>query len=210
VTGLQFASSLVSTVISWPLAFAGAILLFRRPLGDLIRRARSYEGMGQKITFGEQLAGAESSVQEALRTVPADTKITIAPSPSLRSATLGRDAEAAPSLVVMQSWQELASAVGGLADSVRGAGDSPPRSNSSSDGLLRELERCGVVSPQFVKATSDLRELRDRVAHGQHTPTAGEALAYATSAQELSLAARVLSASVEDVISPSDSAPIRQ
>lgn len=57
---------------------------------------------------------------------------------------------------------------------------------------MQELEHRGVINKGFARAVTELRQLRNRVAHGQHNPTFGEALAYAETAKELTNAARVL------------------
>jgi hypothetical protein len=51
MNGLSFASSLITHAF-WPAVVTGAIVLFRRPLSDLIGRTRRYEGLGQKLEFG--------------------------------------------------------------------------------------------------------------------------------------------------------------
>jgi hypothetical protein len=50
---------------------------------------------------------------------------------------------------------------------------------------MADLRRLDLVNDEFVKAVSELRDLRNRVAHGAHNPTPGEAVAYAESAQVL-------------------------
>lgn len=189
VDNLQFASSLIGKVLSWPVVVAGAVVLFRAPIRDLLHRIKSYEGMGQKLTFGEKLAGAETSVEEALKTVTTE-KTTLAPL-RVKPDSLGRDAEAMPSVAVLQAWEGLAGALAALASAAQAAGKHAASGVGVAESL-RDMQRYEVISPQFSKAVLDLRDLRDRVAHGEHTPTAGEAAAYAASARELSLGARVL------------------
>jgi hypothetical protein len=182
---LQFASNLIGSLI-WPVVVVGAIVLFRRPLAALIGRVRSYEGLGQKFTFGEELAGAEVSVNEALESVKAsqdDTEKRIATEPS----PLVREAEANPSFVVIQAWEQLSAALEDLV----GAAELNRTPRGTPVGWLPDLHRRELVSPDFVKAVYELRELRNKVAHGQHNPTPGEAVAYAESAQALAATARV-------------------
>jgi hypothetical protein len=165
-------------------------MLFRAPIRDLLHRIRSFEGMGQKLTFGEKLAGAETAVEEALRTVTAEN--TTPASLSAQPDSLGRDAEAMPSVAVLQSWQRLAGALAALASAAQPAGKQIARPGVGVAELLHDMQLRDVINSQFSKAVLDLRDLRDRVAHGEHTPTAGEAAAYVASTRELTLGARTL------------------
>jgi hypothetical protein len=65
----------------------------------------------------------------------------------------------------------------------------------SADGHLHVLARVQqhqVVNKALSRAVDDLRELRNRVAHGRHNPSSGEAVAYVESTKELSRAAHIL------------------
>ena len=62
VNGLGLVASLIAS-LTWPAVVAGAIILFRKPLAELLGRVKSYEGLGQKVTFGERLAEAATSLE---------------------------------------------------------------------------------------------------------------------------------------------------
>jgi hypothetical protein len=187
MNGFQFASSLVSSLV-WPLVVIVLVVIFRKQLAGLIGRITSYKGMGQELTFGDRLADAENSVEEAARSASIDKgeaeQIETGPNP------LAREADANPSFVVIRSWEQVVSALNDLAGAALPGRYMPSRGFSSS--LLRELQKVGLVNPDFVTAVMELRDLRNRVAHGQHNPTPGEALAYAESAQLLSVTARFM------------------
>jgi hypothetical protein len=183
---LEFASTLIGDLI-WPIVVLAIIVVFRRPLAELIGRVKSYEGLGQKVTFGEELADAEDSVNEAVEGIKPDTEDSekreaIEPSP------LVREAEANPSFVVIQSWEQLSAALEDLV----GAAFPDQVTRGTPVGWLPGLQRRDMVSPDFVKAVRELRYLRNKVAHGQHNPTPGEAVAYAESAQALAATARIM------------------
>jgi hypothetical protein len=189
MNGLQFASSLIAS-LSWSLVVIILVVVFRPHLGELIGRIRSYKGLGQEVTFGDRLADAENSVEEAVRSVPVnetDPKQIEKSEPS----PLSRDAEANPSFVVIRAWEQVVDAVNALAEIAFPGRHS--RSRGFSTSLLVDLQRAELVSPQFVSAASELRDLRNRVAHGMHNPTPGEAVAYAESANSLSAGALTLS-----------------
>lgn len=181
MNGLQFASSLISSLV-WPMVALVLVAVFRKPLADLIGRIKSYKGLGQELTFGDRLADAENSVEEAARSSPIDKgeseQIESKPSP------LTREAEANPSFVIIRSWELVASALSDLVGATIVMHGN--RSAVFSAALLEPLQRAGFVSTETAVAVRELRELRNKVAHGQHNPTPGEAVAYAEAAQRLS------------------------
>lgn len=158
MTGLAFTATIL-THLFWPLVVAGAVVLFRRPLSDLIGRVRRYEGLGQKFEFGERLAEAEDTVGKAVQNDPmAENVLRIEPSP------LVREAEANPSYVVLQAWEQLVAALTDLVGTVF-PGDI--RISRSPAFALPDLRKRGLVTSAFVDAVTELRKLRNQVAHGQ-------------------------------------------
>jgi len=209
MNGLSFASSVI-TALLWPLVVAIAIIVFRRPLSELIGRIKSYEGLGQKFTFGDKLADAEKAVgkavesakeagavnsvkeasagdavesakeavkAEAVQKPPTEKRIEVQPNP------LSQDAEANPSFVVLRSWDQLESALNDLNETVFPGS----RRTTNVPSLINRLLGRELITREFAKATLELRDLRNRVAHGRHNPTPGEAVAYAESVQKLAL-----------------------
>lgn len=87
---------------------------------------------------------------------------------------LSEEAEANPSFVVLRAWEILSSL---LADYV-GTFLPAKLGGKSPYALLPELQELGKLSSSYVAAVQDLRRLRNAVAHGQHNPTPGEAIAY--------------------------------
>ena len=183
MNGLQFASSLV-TSLAWPLVVIVLVIIFRKNVADLIGRIKSYKGLGQELTFGDRLAEAENSVEEAVKTASigqADLEAAdeIEPDPLIQGA------EANPSFVVIRSWEQVVSAMEDLAGA--GLPRDKVRPRSASSALLRGLQNSRLISAEFANAIRELRDLRNQVAHGQHNPTSGEAIAYAESAQSISV-----------------------
>jgi hypothetical protein len=183
VNGLAFASSLVTSAL-WPLVVVVAILVFRKPLAGLIGRTRRYEGLGQKLEFGVALAEAEDSVGRVLQDTPVADK-----QPELEPSPLVEDAETNPSYVVLRSWEQLSEAIASLAEAA--LPDQRVRSWNASR-FLPQLQKREFLDDDYVSAATELRHLRNKVAHGESSPTPGEALAYADSARVLAIiAARV-------------------
>ena len=206
MNNLAFIASVVGS-LAVPVTILVTLLVFRGPLGELLGRIISYEGLGQKVNFGQKLAGAEKSVSEAVAQAQesvgrtqlsaADTekmaadralrKITSTErNPDdidLRRAGLVELAELAtsnPSFVVIKAWEELEAALMELVE------EAFPGARLVSPSLaLPDLIKERHVNTSFANAVRELRGLRNDVAHGQHNPTAGEAVTYQESAREL-------------------------
>jgi hypothetical protein len=109
--------------------------------------------------------------------------------PSLGDSDLSKiaeDAQRNPSYVILKGWEDLAHALRGLYE-VAMPGERL-RVNATPVGIAATLRKEFVVNDAFVAALTELRQLRNDVAHGQHDPSAGEALAYAETARELTRA----------------------
>ena len=161
---------------------------------DLLPRLRSFEGMGQKVTFGETLAATEGSVDAAVEGMDAGPKAVEGSgsgSEDDRSTLLAKEAESNPSFSILSAYERLNGALGELVSSRLPVPDGGRRVTLPFQ-RLRDLQKNGVVNENFVSAVNQLRLLRNDVAHGQHNPSAGEAVAYVESAEELTRAARVL------------------
>jgi len=206
MNNLAFIASVVGS-LAIPVTVLVALLIFRSPLAELLSRIVSYEGLGQKVDFGQKLAGAEKSVkkavaqaQEAVERTQSDGTSAEQPLADLESwkitsteqsqhdidldrpGFLGLAALATsnPSLVVIKAWEDLRVA---LKETARIA--IPDTREVNPLPQLRELAREGYVDESFVNAVMELRDLRGSVAYGQHNPTAGEAVTYLESVQEL-------------------------
>ena len=191
MNGLQFTSSLIST-LAWPVVVIVLVVIFRTHIASLLGRIKSYKGMGQEVTFGDGLAVAENSVEEAARSVSGDEsgdkRTETEPSP------LAREAEDNPSFVVIRAWEQFVVALNELAEGRLPIRNIRPDSFLSDPSLiLRSLRKSEIVNDEFVTAATELRLLRNKVAHGQHNPTPGEALAYAESARSLGIVAGIMS-----------------
>lgn len=193
---LEFTSTLIGQVISWPVLVLVVVFVFRKPIAELIPKLRSWEGPAGKFDFGKQLAETEDSVDDAVeaaeRTAALQTEIAgsasaVTPPPPAFEPSLAVQANANPSFVVLSAWERLGATFADLA----GAAGLPMRSRTVV-AQVDDLRRRGVVNEDFVQAVTELRRLRNAVAHGQHNPTSGEALAYAESAEELRRASHLL------------------
>jgi hypothetical protein len=85
-----------------------------------------------------------------------------------------------PSFVVIKGWEDLEAALRALVEAAW-----PGAKRSYPLRRLPDLVSEGYVDASFASAVRDFRGLRNDVAHGQHNPTAGEAVTYVESTREL-------------------------
>jgi hypothetical protein len=202
---LAFIASVVGS-LAIPVTIVAALVIFRRPLAELIGRVSTYEGLGQKVTFGQKLAGDERSVNEAAaqdksqyigiihESVVASAKLQEELRQQAESTKRAREsavqeqeltqlaemASANPSFTIIKAWEELSDVLTRLAKEAL-----PNTAVRNPVYLLPELVESGLIGESFVKAFFELFDLRNRVAHGEHNPTAGEAVTYVESVRRL-------------------------
>ena len=186
---LTFISSLVASLV-WPIVVIVVLVLFRKSLADLIVRLRSYKGMGQEVEFGERLAMAEESARLAVKNVSESVEGEARELPEQLGAEprlLIHEAEKKPSYVIIRAWEDLELGLTDLAGVVFPG--RPMREGIAR--LLADLETKDTgLAASFYDAVREFRDLRDRVAHGDHNPTPGEAIAYVQSINRLIMSAR--------------------
>lgn len=69
MNSLAFIASVVGS-LAVPVTIVVVLILFRGPLTEFLGRIISYEGLGQKVNFGQKLAEAEKSVNKAVAQAP--------------------------------------------------------------------------------------------------------------------------------------------
>lgn len=197
---MEFVADLASSV-AWPLAFVAAALLFRSEVKSLLGRIRTGEAFGTKFTFGDDLSRVEEVREQA--EAAADSLPTGKASAAEETGdmdadliALALDADDNPSFSVIRAWDLANAEVGKAVDiavtyALAAHPEKAPRGRSP-DGIVRWLAEIGVVPHAFNTSYVSLRALRNRVAHGQENPTAGEAVAYIESVDWLAREARKL------------------
>jgi hypothetical protein len=110
-----------------------------------------------------------------------ESAATIAKAAQSRVSELSKEAEANPSFTVLRAWEILSSL---LADYIGTVLPDKPKGRNPYL-LLPELQKAGELTPSYIEAVQDVRRLRNAVAHGQHNPTPGEAIAYVETVQKL-------------------------
>ena len=179
---LGFVASLIGS-LAWPLALVIVLVIFRRPVTKLIGRATQYKGFGQELTFGDELADVERKIEgikfgglevrwerEPEQRAVERGQDSVDLPPSLTEAGLQeaegemvRKSEMYPSQVVLEAWDWLNKIVNC---------DNRPGRKIADDDLWQ------FVPIRSYRAVKDLLDLRNKVAHGEHIPTPGEAITY--------------------------------
>lgn len=212
MNNLAFIASVVGS-LAIPATVVTALVIFRRSLVDLISRVSTYEGLGQKVQFGQKLADAEVTVSDAVARVhpkepAAPRSVNNQQEDAPQSSSQGKNSENAdpfrlglgtvaaanPSFTIIKAWEELSES---LADLIRQLDPNAPDSRKfrylrNPVFGIRLLGEEGKVDESFARAAQELYDLRNRVAHGRNNPTAGEAVAYAESARQLRFSAIAL------------------
>jgi hypothetical protein len=219
MTNSALAASLVAS-LAWPALVAGLVICFREPLRKLIGRIRAAEIAGSRFEFGHELSAAEAKTDQAVSDVTAisgSVDGVIPPSESLltkqppikrpltpsqqaewahrRMSELALVTEANPSFAIIRAWEDLADLLFDYASAV--LKERPPGTRNPW-WFLPVMRDSGDLTPSYVEAVRGLQNLRNKVAHGDHQPTPGEAVTYVDTASKLaSVAALQLGQYVE-------------
>ncbi|RII94897.1 hypothetical protein DZF98_00315 [Clavibacter californiensis] len=194
--------------MAWPAVVLVLGIVFRSQIAGALGKLRHLEAPGVKADFGDELAEAEATAGTLPADLPiaapadlegpgaevptddqAPTEDTSAHAPAEGSGShvdkhgstnpvgaLGDSSD--PSGLIMRTWAALYEEVEEFAHIT----DSLPRSrknpNRSTSALVRALVNCGFLSDDAADLIRELADLRNKVAHGRHVPTPGEALTY--------------------------------
>jgi hypothetical protein len=183
--------------LAWPVLVAGALIGFRASFGALIGRLDSWEGLGQKLSFGRKLVETGKRAERATTEVDkqlAKTDQEVPVEDGDRFTALAQDAAENPSYSITAAWDVLQGALRDLIGSASMELEQQGKPIRLRNEVLaiRLLRNQGIVNDNFVSAIEGLRQLRNKVAHGQHKPTPDEAVSYVASSRELARASQAL------------------
>jgi hypothetical protein len=211
MNGVGLTASFVSS-LAWPAATVIILAIFRKPVTKLIGRATQYKGFGQEITFGDELADVESKVQdftdmrveylwldnqtrywnqaekrrverrrateltqgsaEEIEPKEAEERGMLAAPDYRKLNRLVEIAQDHPSQAVLGAWDWLRAIV--------------TNRLPGKDPLYKTQPPLSWIVPaQIAEVVKELNTLRDKVAHGQHTPTPGEAITYIKTCEQM-------------------------
>ncbi|MFD2415036.1 hypothetical protein [Amycolatopsis pigmentata] len=171
----------------WPIVALVGLVMYRTPVGDLIRKITHAEVAGVKIDV-DRLEAATGEAADAAREVDAgqtssETARTDenAPNAYAERAAL---AELSPAALIMQSYREVELALQDLFDAMVKSGvikDGASGTRRPASPLFY-LEKNGFLHGALASLLRELRHGRNVVTHTRDEPTAAEALAFAESA----------------------------
>jgi len=169
---LEVVASVVDTT-AWPAVVFTLALIFRQSIIGTVKQLRRLKAPGVEAEFGDSLADAEESTEALLDAagVPSTESLSD-PAPRVRVD---------PSGTILRAWQNLTVHIANLAIAVSGG-----KSARNLIDQVQQLSATVTIDPGAIDTVMELRNLRNAVAHGRHSPTAGEALTYADTAHELS------------------------
>jgi hypothetical protein len=193
---LEFFSNLIDKLLSWPVLLLAVVFFFRGQIKSLLQRISEWEGFGQRVKFGEELAAVEEQLEQLERFKRWEAREAEPPfSPPQLAALedmdarfdeIERDVEASPSAVILAAWQEVEHALYQLEEVTGEDKDHPGLYRRDPAAILSRIpdpEEQGI--PTMVGVINEMRKLRNDVAHGSPSPTAGEALAFAQRARDV-------------------------
>ncbi|HEX4444240.1 MAG TPA: hypothetical protein VHZ81_11760 [Galbitalea sp.] len=182
-----------ATSLAWPFVVLVLIIILAAPLRRLVDGLRSIELSRGKLRLRREFRAAAKSARtavEELKVAPRDSSADPDDGPSEvilenRNPWLAI-AVTSPAIAILESWEELRAAIFDLANKTGiETSEVGKRVQVGLTETIQLLIEGKVVNPSFASAVDELRELRNKVAHGGWTPTQPEGLAFITSAWEL-------------------------
>lgn len=177
---LTFIADLVKS-LAWPASLVLAVLVFRKPLLELIPALRRLRFKEFEIEFGRELLEAERRAT-TLRPSPVQRPLEAEAVPQ----RLRQIASVSPSAAILEAWRDVEAA----------AAEAGSRRGISVTGgtweLFLALEKEGVLNSTEAAILNSLRQLRNKVAHTPEGELINEeqALRYAAIAARLAEALR--------------------
>ncbi|MFQ5847143.1 MAG: hypothetical protein ACE5IQ_05635 [Candidatus Methylomirabilales bacterium] len=165
---LTFVAQIVNTLV-WPATITIAVLLLRKPIGQLIQTLRFLRYRDLSLEFGKKLEQLEATADQA-QLPAAETAPERAPRLHEESLSeyIERLASISPRAAIAEAWRHLELA---LREVVTRAGQREPR---SLRGLWRFFETEQTLPAEAVSMLQDLSALRNQAVHASDFDLAPE------------------------------------
>lgn len=174
---LEAVSSWISS-LAWPVAVVVLVVLLRKPLSTALGTLRHIEAPGVKADFGAVVADAEDRSESLKESLPAEASERVPGRQRETDHSTTHD----PSGVIIRAWQLLDDEI---VEYAKVAGVLRDGQHESVRNLVHRLQVAGSLERDATITLLELRDLRNRVAHGVHVPTPGEAITYDTTAENV-------------------------
>ena len=152
----QFVASLIGS-LTWPAAVAFIVYLLREPLRKRIHALRRFRHRDTEFEFADYVEEAEAAAQHAELPFPELTQ----GEPAL-STELQAEIATAPRAAVIEAWLAVERELETLADQ---SGVDLAERRWTSEGVVSELRRRGVIDRAMAAVIGDLRDARNVAAH---------------------------------------------
>ncbi|GHC84951.1 hypothetical protein GCM10007079_27430 [Nocardiopsis terrae] len=171
---IEFSSSVIGYIISWPVVAFLVAMIFREPISDLIANVKAIKSPIGDAEFGRGVKELEEQQRE-LSSLPQEKHEPDDPfSPADLYEEVAPIAEHSPSAAVVESWRRIEQA---LVDLCKAKGVEVENPRRTYD-VLRQLGENNIFTYELSRHLDSLRRTRNSIAHSSEQPTTGEAMAY--------------------------------
>ncbi|MDC0662080.1 hypothetical protein [Marinobacter sp. SS21] len=150
---MQFTLEAMDRLI-WPLAILAVLLLMRRPMAQLIPLAKRFKFQGLEVEFQQELRAASLKAKAAFPELIAD-----------RKCLLLSSADHLPNASLLEAWQAVDEAAEVVVRQRR------LKVDLNSETRYKDIESVlvaqGLIDTKKAKLFSELRQLRNKVAHAR-------------------------------------------
>jgi hypothetical protein len=200
---IEFFSTVIGNILSWPVAFIIAVLILRRPLRDFIRSVESFvlRWGAAEFTFQRKLQDVRQRLDEVegkthlptvnepedqLKGTPIEPESSSEGSPTMRLPDpdtlrhlnfMVEQSKQQPLAAVITAWEMVEAEARELArlKDIKDK-DGLPAYRANRDDVFRELARQGVVPQSLLESVADLAYIRNQAIHDQSKLTQSQAL----------------------------------
>ena len=174
---LTFISAIVSS-LAWPLVLIAALVILRRPLGQLIPLLQRIKYKDFELEFGRKLDDIKSKMELEPVEIPTDELIK-------SEERIAKLAEVSPRAAVLEAWRQLELKLSCITQKQAQIQGKTVTKLSVQDAMLR-LAASGVLTPSTSGTLRELRYLRNQSAHApDFALSVASALEYARVAGQL-------------------------
>lgn len=161
---LEFFASAIAS-LAWPGAFITAAVLFRDPLGQLLRRLRSARGWGAEAEFENTIEQAEIAAAELQPVEPGASEQPSPPSSPILTSWWHALSAISPHAAIINRWPEIDEAV----EKICLKHEITHLRSAPTTLKAVYLKERNLIDDQEAKLIFDLRKIRDAAAHRDDT-----------------------------------------
>ncbi|WP_188063746.1 DUF4145 domain-containing protein [Sphingobium sp. KCTC 72723] len=158
---LQFASSVIGS-IAWPGILLAVILIFRKPLTELINSIEEARYGDTSVKVSRKIDQAEKTSENFIDPATIEG---MAPEPEPIGTRFDQLMEISPSAAILDSWIHVEDALREVTHKFSTMGTMPSRNGSTA--MIRFLTSANIIKPEVGKWLDEMRQVRNAAAHAQ-------------------------------------------